>query len=222
VAAILVIGLIAVGGCSSSGRSTTSTAALLNPLIGHTASQPPPHHVGSEGPSVLREASSGEWPDGWDHRHRDATGGGPTPWGTRWELWLFERDRGVAVGIRLGQRLFVGCCLGRVHLGLRPLGYVVGEDSWAVLISHVSNSVEAVRVHCQGCTRRSTIPRIIAGRLSGVPQIAVTFVRPDNGRSSVVTLMANRDRDVVVLPSCGDGCATGFDWGALGIAWSSR
>lgn len=142
-----------------------------------------------------------------------------------WALFLYPRGDRVGVGFQIGDgQPTMACCLARLHSPIRPLAYIPIRNVGGVVIAHIDSNVGGVRYDCIQCSDvRGTISHIGNGRVTGVPQLALVFVRPnaDGGNDGYLVAFGNDrikiDRDWIGLPPfcSGPACPNGLAWGSL-------
>lgn len=162
----------------------------------------------------------------WIGRRR-TIGGGHVPGIGGVTLFLVTRKEGIAISLRIaGGEPTTACCLTPLRRGARPLAYIRTHRGGGILLAHVSPLVETVRYDCVQCgDAEGLIPRIASGRIRGVPQFALVFIRAnaDGGNDGYLVSFGSLgdrvDRDWIGLPpACtGPPCLSGLSWGLLKI-----
>ena len=145
-----------------------------------------------------------------------------------WAVFLYMRDDRVGVGIRIGhQPPALGCCLRELHSAMRPLAFVQVSRGTGFVVSYIDARVEGVRFDCAQCpdlsSHRVHVTHIVNGRIMGVPQLAVAFVRPNASGGNDGTLIALGTageriarRWIGLPPACSaPSCPNGLSWGLL-------
>ena len=145
-----------------------------------------------------------------------------------WSVFLYMRGDQVGVGIRVhGLPPARGCCLRELRSAMRPLAFLQVSRGAGFVVTYIDPRVEGVRFDCVQCQDLSPhhvrITRIINGRLMGVPQLAVAFVRPNASGGNDGTLIALGTageriarRWIGLPPACSaPSCPNGLSWGLL-------
>jgi hypothetical protein len=145
-----------------------------------------------------------------------------------WTVFLYMRGDRVGVGLQIGHgRPARGCCLKELQSAMRPLVFVQVSRGSGFVVSFIDPWVGAVRFQCAQCPSIDPahvhITHIVNGRVMGIPQLAVAFVRPNSDGGNDGTLIAvgnvgeEVDRDWIGLPpACsGQSCPNGLAWGML-------
>jgi hypothetical protein len=145
-----------------------------------------------------------------------------------WTLFLYRRGERLGVGFQIGDdKPTMACCLARLHSPIRPLAYIPIRNHGGVVLAHIDPHVGRVRYDCVQCSdARAFITHIANGRLIGVPQLALVFVRPNaeggNDGSIVAFGHGPIDGDWIGLPPfcAGSPCPNGLAWGSIELGTS--
>jgi hypothetical protein len=235
VSAIILFAFLAAA-CTGDAPETVSNREISShsPGIDPMPTSAPPAAEASLTPHPEPRApeNSGLEPYGLSHAaatrigSRLTMGRGSTPGVGAWTLFLYTRrnDR-VGVGLQIGDgEPAMACCLGRLHSPARPLAYIPIRHLGGFVLAHIEPNVARVRYDCVQCgDARGFITYIVRGRLIGVPQLALVFVRPNSADGNDGTLLAfgndyrRIDRDWIGLPPfcTGPPCPNGLAWGSL-------
>jgi hypothetical protein len=155
-------------------------------------------------------------------------GSGREPGLGAWTVFLYMKGDRVGFGIRVhGRPPALGCCLTELRSPMRPLAFVQVASGWGFVVSSIDARVEGVRFNCGQCRdvspRHVHITHIANGKIMGIPQLAVAFVRPTAALGNDGSLIALGNDGPInyapigLPPVCFNGppCPNGLAWGVL-------
>jgi hypothetical protein len=240
--ASIVLGALLAAACTAATPEAVSSSGVSSPspssrVVDRTPAPSSSPTVTSPipGPEPRAPENSGTEPFGLSDAAAERIDGrltmgrGEIQGAGTWTLFLYRKGERVGVGFQIGDgKPTMACCLARLHSLARPLAFIPIRNHGGVVLAHIDPHVGRVRYDCIQCNdARGFFTYIMNGRLIGVPQLALVFVRPnpDGGNDgNLVTFGAEGriDRDWIGLPPfcSGPPCPNGLAWGSIGLGTS--